>query len=68
MAKEYPTAGFAFRPGFHCTPKPEAPHLKLKDDRVWVKVRIQDYAKIKKPDAQGGIWFLANDMKIIGEV
>ena len=38
-AENHPTKGFALRPGWHCTAKPDAPHLSSKG-RVWVKVEI----------------------------
>jgi len=28
-SEDHPTKGFAHRPGWHCTLKPEAPHLSL---------------------------------------
>lgn len=30
QAKPYPTDGYKFRPYWHCTEKPQAPHLSLK--------------------------------------
>jgi hypothetical protein len=60
----YPTKGFAVRPGWHCTAKPEAPHLSLKG-RVWAKVEIEDFCRIERPASQGGTWYLAKRMKII---
>lgn len=65
-AEAIPTNGFAFRPGWHCTREPIAPHLSKKD-RVWVKVKIKDFEEIKLPISQGGLWYLAKDMKIIEE-
>jgi hypothetical protein len=56
--------GFAFRPGWHCTAKPEAPHLSPKG-RVWLKVEIDDYEEHRRPANQGGLWYLANRMKIL---
>ena len=56
--------GYKYRPGFHCLPQPVAPHLKLKDDRVWVEVDIDSYTIFDRPEHQGGEWFLANRMKI----
>ena len=34
-----PKSGFAVRPGFHSTPKPDAPHLSMKG-RVWVECTV----------------------------
>lgn len=63
-AEWIPTKGFALRPGWHCTREPIAPHLSEKD-KVWVKVEIKDYSKFLRPENQGGLWFLANKMKIL---
>jgi len=38
------------------------------DNRVWVKVEIEDYIELKRPESQSGLWYLANKMKVIGEV
>lgn len=65
-AKEYPTKGFKFRPYWHCTEQPVAPHLSEKD-RVWLKVEIKDYEKFDRPEHQGGTWYLAKQMRIINE-
>jgi hypothetical protein len=68
-SENYPTKGFAIRPGWHCTEKPVAPHLKMVlkngEKRVWKKVVIEDYVEIKRPENQGGLWFLAKRMMII---
>lgn len=70
-ADNYPTKGFAIRPGWHCTALPEAPHLKMKlangEKRVWKKVLIEDYSEFKRPENQGGMWYLAKKMKILPE-
>ncbi len=63
-AESHPTKGFALRPGWHCTSKPEAPHLSM-EGRAWYEVEIRDYKNIKRPKSQGGLWFLANHMKVI---
>jgi hypothetical protein len=57
-------AGFAYRPGWHCCSEQTAPHLSKKG-RVWAKVEIEDFVEYKRPDNQGGIWFLANKMKVL---
>jgi hypothetical protein len=62
-AESYPTEGFAFRPGWHCTHKRSAPHLSKKG-RVWKKVLIKNYSIIERPKAQGGVWYLARWMKL----
>jgi hypothetical protein len=63
-AESHPTKGFAIRPFWHCTEKPNAPHLSEKN-RVWMKVEINDYTEYQRPEKQGGKWYLANKMKII---
>lgn len=64
-ANDYPTKGFAHRPGFHCTWKPEAPHLSMKEDRIWVRVFIDDYFICPRPKNQGGVWVIANKIMIV---
>lgn len=66
-AESHPTKGFAYRKGWHCTLKPVAPHLSEKD-RVWVEVEIEDYEQYKRPESQGGVWVLAQRMKIVKEL
>jgi hypothetical protein len=66
-AKPHPTAGFAFRPYWHCAPQPFAPHLSTKN-RVWMQVCIASYWKFYRPHIQGGAWLLAERMKLIKEV
>ena len=66
-AENHPTKGYAVRPGWHTTLQPEAPHLSMRD-RIWMKVEIDDYTELKRPAIQGGLWWLANRMKVLGEV
>ena len=66
-AKSYPTKGFAFRPYWHCTSQPNAPHLSEKG-RIWMEVEMRDIQEFERPVNQGGLWYLANNIKIIGEV
>lgn len=63
----HPTKGFAVRQGWHCTLKPEAPHLSEKD-RVWIKVEVADYMLYNRPESQGGTWVLADKMKVLKEL
>ena len=58
------TKGYAFRPGWHCCAKKEAPHLSEKD-RVWAKVEVKDYTTFERPKSQGGLWVLANNIKVL---
>ena len=64
IAKSYPTKGFKERPFWHCTENPIAPHLSEKD-RIWLKVKIEDYEIFNRPQHQGGKWFLAKKIKIL---
>jgi len=68
-AENYPTNGFAKRMGWHCTAQPHAPHLKMElksgEKRVWKKVLIENYTEFQRPENQGGLWFLAEQMKIL---
>lgn len=68
-SKNIPTQGFAIREGWHCTEKPHAPHLKMKlsngEVRVWKKVIIENYTEFKRPENQGGLWYLAKRIKIL---
>lgn len=63
-AKAVRTRGYAFRPGWHCCAEPLAPHLSKKG-RVWCVVDIRDYSEVKRPQSQGGLWYLADRMKLI---
>lgn len=63
-AESHPTKGFALRPGWHATAEPHAPHLSMKG-RAWFKVEIDDFTAETRPASQGGIWFLAGQMKIL---
>lgn len=68
-AEEHPTKGFAFRPGWHCTLKPVAPHLKMNPKgslpRVWCRVEVEGTEKFNRPESQGGTWVLARRMKVV---
>jgi hypothetical protein len=63
-AQSIPTPGYAFRPGWHVLAKKSAPHLSKKG-RVWAKVVVFDYERFQRPKNQGGVWYLANHMKIV---
>lgn len=66
-AKPYKTKGFAFRPGWHATAKPEAPHLSMKGRR-WFEVEMKYVTPQQRPKAQGGLWYLAKRIKIVRPV
>lgn len=55
--------GYKYRPFWHCTSKPEAPHLSEKG-RIWVELEIIDYTEMERPSNQGGLWYLAENIKI----
>ena len=70
-AEAHDTKGFAFRPGWHCTLSPHAPHLSLEPKncrpRVWVEVEVKNYETYDRPESQGGSWVLAQQIKFIRE-
>jgi hypothetical protein len=33
--------------------------------RVWKKVIIEDYSEFKRPENQGGLWYLAKQINIL---
>ena len=67
IAEEHKTKGFSNRKGWHCTLKPVAPHLSKKN-RVWVEVEVKDFELYNRPESQGGIWVLAQRLKVIKEL
>lgn len=71
-AEFIPTKGFAERKGWHCTLKPNAPHLKksLKsgEKRVWFKVEVTGVDKYKRPESQGGTWLLSKRMRLLKRI
>lgn len=66
-AEFHPTTHFAPRKGWHTTAKPEAPHLH-KRDRVWAEVEIKNFEKFKRPMSQGGLWYIAQQMRLTGRI
>lgn len=66
-AESHKTKGFAYRPGWHCCLKPEAPHLTEKN-RVWVEVEISGTKLYDRPESQGGTWVLADTLKVVKEL
>lgn len=63
-AELHATKGFAVRKGFHVTAQPNAPHLSMVG-RIWKKVEIEDYVEVIRPESQGGLWYLANRMRVL---
>jgi len=66
-AEEHRTKGFKFRPGWYYTSKAVATHLSEKG-RAWYEVEITDYEELRRPESQGGLYYLAKNMKIIKKV
>lgn len=66
-AEAHRTKGYAFRPGWHCCSKPVAPHLS-KEGRVWCLVQIMLVQRLQRPEAQGGLWYLAQRLKLLKEL
>lgn len=64
-AEDHRTKGYAHRPGWHACLKPEAPHLRLGEDRVWCLVELADYVKVDRPVLQGGTWVLAQWLRVV---
>lgn len=65
-AEYHPTKGYAKRCGWHVTSKPVAPHLSSKKEkRVWKKVEIVNYGELPRPTSQGGMWYIAEWMRVI---
>ena len=58
--------GFAYRPGWHATFTPHAPHIKLREGRAWFVVLVDDYVTYDRPESQGGEWILAKWMQVVG--
>ena len=70
QAESHRTKGYAFRPHWHVLERPEAPHLTLKG-RVWCRVEMSVAEGIKtiiRRASQGGVWYLAQRIRIIEEI
>ena len=63
-AEDHPTKGYAHRPGWHCTLKPYAPHLN-ESGRVWCLVQVDGIQFHERPASQGGMWVLAQRLKVL---
>lgn len=66
-AEDHPTKGYAHRPGWHICGTPSAPHLSKKN-RVWCMVAFSGETPHLRPENQGGLWYTAKNMMIIGEL
>ena len=60
-----PTKGFAVRKGWHVMAEPKAPHLSMRG-RAWYSVEIKRFEPFTRPVSQGGLWYLADNMRILG--
>lgn len=63
-AEDYPTKGYAHRPGWHSGETNGKCHLSEKD-RIWCKVLIKDYYNFKRPKNQGGMWYISQWLKVV---
>ena len=66
-AEIHATQGFALRPGWHASHAPCAPHLSPKG-RQWYQVEIAMYDVLNRPARQGGVWYIAQWMRVIKPV
>lgn len=64
-AESHKTKGYAYRPGWHATLRPVAPHLRQGGDRVWAMVSLEGCRTYNRPESQGGEWVLAARMKVL---
>jgi hypothetical protein len=67
QAESHPTEGFLKRVGWHCMSNPSAPHLSMRG-RKWFKVEVMDYNHVFRPESQGGLWYIAQRMKVLGPI
>lgn len=63
-AECHPTKGFQVRAGWHVMAQPKAPHLTYKG-RKWFKVEIESFKPYQRPISQGGLWYLAERMRVL---
>jgi hypothetical protein len=63
-AESHQTKGFAFRPGWHVCSAPVAPHLSKKG-RVWCRVQFSHRETLKRPESQGGTWYLGDTLTVL---
>jgi hypothetical protein len=64
-AEAHRTKGYAYRPGWHATLRPIAPHLRQDGDRVWCLVELAGCREYSRPESQGGTWVLAARMRVL---
>lgn len=70
IAQSYPTKGYKLRPFWHCTAQPVAPHLAMTtaggEIRQWYEVEMQNWEEFQRPQSQGGVWYLAGKIRVLG--
>ena len=64
-AESHPTKGFKVRPQWHATSAPVAPHLSERG-RIWKRVELRGVTEMMRPDSQGGKWYLADELRVVG--
>ena len=64
QSESHLTKGFAYRPGWHATTKPYAPHLSEKG-RVWCMIETEGEKVYNRPESQGGTWILADRILVV---
>jgi hypothetical protein len=70
QAECHPPPNKTIRVGWHTTEKQTAPHIymtlpKKNIKRVWVKVEIKNFKECQRPISQGGLWYIAQWMKVL---
>lgn len=63
-AEAHLTKGFAYRPGWHICSEMNAPHLSKKG-RVWAEVEFELWTSHVRPANQGGLWYTAQQMRVV---
>jgi len=66
-AEDHPTKGYARRPGWHAAPAPNAPHLTNRGRR-WMRVQLRNFRSLVRPKSQGGAWWIARWMRVVGPI
>lgn len=64
QAEDHPTPGYQHRPGWHAAPHRFAPHLSPRG-RVWCRVELRGWVRIKRPKSQGSAGYLAKNMWVM---
>ena len=67
-AESHQTKGYAYRVSWHICHSPYAPHLKPTKERVWCKVQFVLLDMIRRPESQGGLWYLGTRIMILEEL